>query len=44
MDSTDKKQPKEEPPPPQDLEFRRMLEEYIADLRALLDKLRRRLN
>ena len=45
MDSTDKKQSKEEPQPARDLEERRqVLEEYIADLRAFLDKLRRKLS
>jgi hypothetical protein len=45
MNSNDEKQRKEKPPPPRDLESRRkVIEEYIADLRALLDKLRRMLN
>lgn len=44
MNSTDKKQTKEEPLPPRDLEVRRkVIEEYIADLRAFLEKLRRML-
>jgi hypothetical protein len=41
---TDEKQRKEEPPTPRDLEFMRMLEEYAADLRAFMEKLRRMLN
>jgi hypothetical protein len=41
MNSTNEKPRKEEPPPPRDLEFRKMLEEYAADLRALMEKLRR---
>jgi hypothetical protein len=44
MNSTDEKQRKEEPPPPCSLEFMRMLEEYVAELRAIIDKLRRKLN
>jgi hypothetical protein len=46
MDLTDKERSKEKPPPPaRDLEERRkVLEEYLADLRAFLDKLRRKLN
>jgi hypothetical protein len=44
MNSTDDKQRKEELPPPRDLEFRRLLEEYAADLRAFIDKLRHMLN
>ena len=45
MKGTDKKQREEEPPPPRDGElWRKMIEEYIADLRAVLDKLRRMLN
>jgi hypothetical protein len=44
MDPIDKKQGKEEPPT-RDLEERRnVIEEYIADLRALLNKLRRKIN
>jgi len=44
MDPMDKKKGKEEPPT-RDLEERRnVIEEYIADLRAFLDKLRRKLN
>jgi hypothetical protein len=44
MKSNDEKQRKEEPPP-RDVESRRkVLEEYIADLRAFLDRLRRMLN
>jgi hypothetical protein len=41
MNSTDKER-EEKHPPPRDLE--RMLEEYIAALRAIIDKLRRKLN
>jgi hypothetical protein len=45
MKSNDEKPRQEEPPPPRDLESRRkVLEECIADLRAMLDKLRRKLN
>ena len=45
MISTDKKQCKEEPQPAPDLEERlKVLEEYIADLRAVLDKLRCKVN
>jgi hypothetical protein len=41
----DEQQSKEEPQPERDLEERRkVLEEYTADLRAFLDKLRRKLN
>jgi hypothetical protein len=44
MSSTDKKPSKKEPQPARELEERRkVLEEYIADLRAFLDKLRRKL-
>jgi hypothetical protein len=42
MDSKDQKPDKDEPQATRDLEEgRRVIEEYIADLRALLDKLRR---
>jgi hypothetical protein len=44
MNSNHERQRKEEPPPPRDPEFIRMLEEYVADLRALIDKLRRKLS
>jgi len=45
MNSNDEKQRKEEPPRTRDVESRRMvIEEYIADLRAFLDRLRRMLN
>jgi hypothetical protein len=46
MDPKDKASGKEEPPPAaRDLEERRgIIAEYIADLRAFLDKLRRKLN
>jgi hypothetical protein len=44
MNSADEKQRKEEAPPPHASEFRRMLEEYVADLRAFMEKLRRMLN
>ena len=45
MATPDKQQSKEEPPPERDLEERRkVLEEYTANLRAFLDKLRRKLN
>jgi hypothetical protein len=45
MGTTDQKQKKEEPQLARDLEERRkVLEDYIADLRAFLDKLRRKLN
>lgn len=45
MDSTDKKPAKEEPQAARDLEERRrVIEEYIGDLRAFLDKLRRKFN
>jgi hypothetical protein len=44
MNPMDKQQGKEQPPT-RDLEERRnVIEEYIADLRALLNKLRRKLN
>jgi hypothetical protein len=43
--STVKKSSKEEPQPASNLkERRKVLEEYTAELRALLDKLRRKLN
>jgi hypothetical protein len=41
MNSTDDKQRKEEPPPPCSPEFMRTLEAYAADLRAIIEKLRR---
>lgn len=45
MVSSDKKDSKEEPQPSGDLEERRkVIEEYTAYLRALLDRLRRKLN
>jgi hypothetical protein len=45
MDPNDKTPGKEEPPPTRDLVERRgIIEEYIADLRAFLDKLRRKFN
>jgi hypothetical protein len=45
MDPNDEKQRKEDAQPPHDLESRRkVIEEYIADLRAFVDKLRRMLN
>ena len=45
MDPTDEKRSKEEPQAARDLEERRgVIAEYIADLRAFLDKLRRKLN
>jgi uncharacterized coiled-coil protein SlyX len=44
MNSADEKQRKEEAPPPHASEFRRMLEDYIAELRAIIEKLRRKLN
>jgi hypothetical protein len=44
LNSTDEKQRKEEPPPPRSSEFMRLLEEYASDLRAIINKLRRKLN
>ena len=45
MNSRDERELKEEPPPPKDLESRRkVIEEEIAVLRAILDKLRRLVN
>jgi hypothetical protein len=44
MNSADKKQPEKEDLPPRASEFERMLAAYIADLRAILEKLRRKLN
>jgi len=45
MDPKDKTASKEEPRQARDLEERRgIIAEYIADLRAFLDKLRRKLN
>ena len=48
MNSIDRKQKEEQPKPrnsePRDLEFLRMLEAYAADLRAICDKLRDKLN
>jgi hypothetical protein len=45
MDPKDIMQGKEEPPPARDLEETRgVIAEYIADLRAFLDKLRRKLS
>jgi hypothetical protein len=44
MNSDDGKQRKEEAPPPHASEFRRMLEDYVAELRAIIEKLRRKLN
>jgi hypothetical protein len=44
MNSLDEKQGKEEPAPPPASDFTRMLEAYAAELRALIDKLRRKLN
>jgi hypothetical protein len=45
MVSSDKKQSNEEPQPARDLEERRkVIEQYAADLRAFLDRLRRKLN
>ena len=45
MDPIDKKQGKDKPQSPGDLDERRaVIEEYIADLRAFLDKLRRKVN
>lgn len=44
MKSTAKKDQEEEPPPLRDVEARRkVIEDYIADLRAILEKLRRKL-
>jgi hypothetical protein len=37
-------QSEKEPAPPCPLEFQRMLEDYIAELRAIIDKLHRKLN
>lgn len=45
MDRTEKNERKEKPQPTRDLEERReVLAEYIAHLRAFLDKLWRKLN
>ena len=44
MNSKDEKQQKEEPPPPRDREFKDLLEQYAAHLRAFMEKLRRKLN
>jgi hypothetical protein len=45
MDPSDEKERKEESPPRRDLEARRkVIEEYIAVLRAFMDRLRRMLN
>jgi hypothetical protein len=44
MNSANEKQRKEEAPPQHAWEFRRMLEDYIAELRAIIEKLRRKLN
>jgi hypothetical protein len=44
MNSADKTHGKEELPPPHASEFRRMLEDYVAELRAIIEKLRRKLN
>lgn len=44
MDSKHDKQLKAEPPPPRDAELRKMIEEYVADLWAIMDKLRGKLN
>ena len=40
----DKKQPENENANPRASEFERMLAAYIADLRAMLERLRRKLN
>ena len=40
----DKEQPEKEELPPHASEFERMLAAYIADLRAMLERLRRKLN
>ena len=42
--NNEEKTPKEKAPPSRDSEFREMLEQYAADLRAIMDKLRRQLN
>ncbi len=44
MNSPDEKQGKEESIPPRASDFRRMLEAYAAELQAIIDKLRRKLN
>jgi hypothetical protein len=45
MATPDEQQSKEAPQPARELDERRkVLEEYIADLRALLNKFRRKLN
>jgi hypothetical protein len=44
MNSFAEKQRKEEPTPPRALEFQQLLEDYIAELRAIINKLRRKLN
>lgn len=44
MNSPDEKQGKEESMPPRASDFRRMLEAYAAELQAIIDKLRRKLN
>jgi hypothetical protein len=45
MDPRDENERKEESPRRRDLEARRkVIEEYIADLRAFIDRLRRMLN
>lgn len=43
-DPTGETQSEEETTPPRSSEFRRLLEEYAANLRAIIDKLRRKLN
>jgi hypothetical protein len=44
MDPNDKTPGKKEPQPARDLERQGVIAEYIADLRAFLDKLRRKFN
>jgi hypothetical protein len=44
MISADEKQSKEEPTPPPASDLKRMLDAYAAELRAIIDKLRRKLN
>ena len=44
MNSTDEKQSEKETTPRGSSEVKRLLAEYIADLRAIIDKLRRKLN
>jgi hypothetical protein len=44
MESTGKKEKEEEAAPPRATDFQRLREAYIADLRAVLGLLRRKLN